>query len=178
MITDIFDAIRDGSYEDFREYYDSNIENVDKYTGLNLLLTAMVNSKNPIEKIKIIQTLIKEGIDINYTSTKYHRNALHTLYFNALRSDAEYLEKVVDILITAKIDLNAKDIYQAIPLKYAITVCKNTTSDMEQQYKHLIKCGSDYNHKDKFGKSCLDYAKELTWRIDFLKFVEVYENEN
>ncbi|MGA3439575.1 ankyrin repeat domain-containing protein, partial [Lactiplantibacillus plantarum] len=32
------------------------------------------------------------------------------------------------------------------------------------------------NLKDGFGKSCLDYAKEYSWRNDFLDIVKEYEN--
>lgn len=178
MITDIFDAIKDGNYEDFKNYYNGDVECIDKYTGLNLLLTAMVNNKNPVDKLKMIEILINDKVNIHFIDKKYKRNALHTLYFNALRSDAGYLEKVVNKLIIAGINVNTKDIYGAIPLKYAITVCKNTTEDMEKQYRYLIRCGSNYKEKDDFGKSCIDYAKELSWRADFINIVKEYENEN
>ena len=178
MITDVFDAIRDGYYEDFKKYYHGDVREIDPYSKLNLLLMAMVNSKNPADKMKMIQTLLHDGIDINYIDKKYRRNALHTLYFNALDSDVAYLEQVVYTLVSAGIDINAKDIYGAIPLKYALTVCKQTTANMEKQYRYLLKCGSDYKHKDNFGKNCLDYAKELSWRADFIKIAEEVENEN
>ena len=66
---------------------------------------------------------------------------------------------------------------KAIPLKYAITIVKLHTEEIKKVYRYMIKAGSDYNLKDAFGKSCIDYAKELTWRNGFIKIAEEMEND-
>lgn len=176
-IVNIFDAIKDGTYKDFLNFYDGSINNINCHTKLNLLLTAMVNDNNASDKIEIIKKLIRDGIDISYLDEKYKRNALQTLYFNTFRGDIKYLEEVTEILVSAGIDINQKDIYGAIALKYAITACKNSTKDMAKIYRYLLSQGSKYCEKDNFNKSCLDYAKELLWRIEFIDLVKEYENE-
>lgn len=34
-----------------------------------------------------------------------------------------------------------------------------------------------YNLKDEFGRSCVDYAKEYSWRNDLLTIIEEWEYE-
>jgi len=36
-ITNIFDAVREGTYDDVKKFYNGNINIIDEYTGLNLL---------------------------------------------------------------------------------------------------------------------------------------------
>jgi ankyrin repeat protein len=177
-IVNVFDAITDGTYEDFIKYYDGNVNQVNPYTNLNLMLTAMVNDKNPDEKLAIIKHLISEGIDINFVDPISHRNALHTLFFNLLRGNSEYITVVVKMLVDFGVDINGKDKYDAVPLKYAITVMKNSTDDLKNIYVFLLGQGSEYMHKDMLGKSCVDYAKEYSWRNEFLNILKEYENEN
>lgn len=43
---------------------------------------------------------------------------------------------------------------------------------MKPVFKYLIKSGSDYNSKDNYGNSCLDYAKQFSWRTGFVQMVE------
>ena len=57
-ITDIFDAVRDGTYADFRKFYTGDPNLFNKYAGMSLLQLAFVNDRNAEEKIKIIQFLI------------------------------------------------------------------------------------------------------------------------
>lgn len=176
-ILTVFDAILDGTYEDFINFYDGNISEENQHTNLNLLLTALLNDKNPNDKLRIIEYLISEGVDINYVDSKYKRNALHTFFFNVVKGPTEYMEQVVELLVNNGVSVNQLDKYDAIPLKYAITNSKKTTEDLEQTYRFLLEQGSNYKHKDTFGKSCLDYAKEYSWRNGFIDIVEEYKNE-
>ena len=63
-------------------------------------------------------------------------------------------------------------------MKYAITINKLSTKDNKEMYKLLISSGSKYNLKDEFGKSCVDYAKEYSWRNDLLTIIEECEYES
>lgn len=177
-IINIFDAVRDGTYEQFLSFYSGNINIISETLEMNLLGLALVNDKLPDQKIKIIEFLLDKGIDINYVDKKNKRNALHQFYFSVMRPTPEYMLKVTKILISHGINVNCLDKYDAIPLKYAITVVKNSTQDIKLVYKYLIENGSNYNIKDKFGKSCLDYANEYVWRNDFIEIVEEFENAN
>ena len=175
-ILNVFDAVLEGKMEDFIKYYDGNIDQVNPYTKLNLLTTAVLNYKNPLDRIYMIEYLISHSIDMNYVDPKYQRNALHTLFFNALSDSADYMNRVVKLLVENGLDVNSLDRFNAIPLNYAIAVTKNSTEDMKDIYLYLLEQGSDYNFKDSFDKSCLDYAKEYSWRHGFIDIVKEYEN--
>lgn len=177
-VTDVFDAARDGTYEQFLEYYSGDVNLVNENLGMNLLCLALVNDENPIDKLKIVQFLISEGININFTDEKDRRNALHTFYFNTLRPSVEYLQEITRLLVEAGVNVNGKDRFGSIPLKYLITITKLPTEDIREIYKYLLECGSDYNNKDIFGKSCIEYAKEYSWRNNFVEIVKEYENED
>lgn len=171
-ILHVFDAVKDGTYDEFKSLFDGNVNQVDEYTKLNLLETAVVNDINVNDKKKIIRHLISCGIDINFVDAKFKRNALHSLFFNVMRGTKEYYLEISQILIHAGIDINQTDKFGAIPLKYAITLNKLITDDMKVVYLFLIESGSDYNYKDNFNKSCLDYANEYDWRNGFVELVK------
>lgn len=177
-IFNVFDAVNQGNYEQFNRFYDGNVNAIDKYSKLNLLSLCLVEDSNQEDRIKIIKFLIKEGIDINYIDKKYRRNALHYFYFDVLRPASEYMLEISKILVENGININQLDKYNAIPLNYAISITKKTTQEIQEVYRYLIERGSDYNKKDIFGKSCIDYANEYSWRNDFIKIVEDYQNEN
>lgn len=175
-IVNIFDAVKEGNFKEFQRFYTGNINVINEFTQLNLLQTALLSVSNETERLKIVSFLLEKGIDVNYQDSKYCRNALHTIFFNFFRGDVQYLLNVVKMLADADIDINAVDKYHAIPLKYAITICKLKTEEMKDVYSSMLKAGADYNLKDVFGKSCIDYAKELTWRTEFIKIVKEIEN--
>ncbi len=170
-IVDVFDAAREGTFEDFKKHY-KKVDEIDKYTGMNLLCLAVCRDKNWKEKLKIIEFLLSQKIDVNFVSTKDKRNALHFLYFCNFRPEVEYLIKATDLLIKNGIEINARDKYGAIPMKYLISVNKLTTQDLKPVFEFLIKHGADYSQKDNFDNSCLDYAKQFSWRNDFIELVE------
>ncbi|WP_438347706.1 ankyrin repeat domain-containing protein [Paenibacillus sp. FA6] len=177
-ITNAFDAVRDGTYEEFIEHYSGDINQINTNLGLNLLNLAVVNDKKPIEKIKIIKFLISEGININFEDSKNKRNALHTFYFNVLRPSLEYMLEITKLISEDGININALDKFNAIPLKYAITITKLATEEIKPIYNYLLEQGADYNNKDIFDKSCIDYSKEYSWRNDVVKIIKEFENEN
>ena len=108
-ITDIFDAVRDATYSDFRKFYTGDPNLFHKYTGLSLFQLLFVNDHNTDEKIKMIRFLISEGADVNFKSPKDQRNALHIFYFSVMRPDPQYILKVTQLLVEAGVNINAKD---------------------------------------------------------------------
>ncbi len=175
-ITNVFDAVLKGTFEDFKILYNGEANQINPHSKFNLLSTAMLNDKNPEDKLAITKYLLKDGIDVSFTDSLYNRNALHTFFFNIMKGPKDYMETVVRLLVENGVDVNAVDKFNSIPLKYAITVNKNTTEDMKDIYYYLVEKGSDVNIKDTFNKSILDYAKEFPWRNDFLEIVKEYEH--
>lgn len=51
-IVDMFDAVRDGTYDDFIKLYTGGINALHKYSGFNLLQLAGTGNSNLEEKIK------------------------------------------------------------------------------------------------------------------------------
>ena len=119
-ITDIFDAVRDGTYFDFMDFYSGNPNLFNKYAGMSLLQLSVVNDRYPDEKIKILRFLISEGADVNFLSPKDQRNALHIFYFSVLRPEPQYMLKITQLLIAAGVDINKKDKFKLFPAKMAI----------------------------------------------------------
>ena len=175
-ITNVFDAVLKGTFEDFKNFYNGEANQINPHSKFNLLSTAMLNDKNPDDKLAITKYLLEDGIDVSFTDSLYNRNALHTFFFNIMKGPKDYMETVVRLLVENGVDVNAVDKFNSIPLKYAITVNKNTTEDMKDIYYYLVEKGSDVNIKDTFNKSILDYAKEFPWRNDFLEIVKEYEH--
>ncbi|MBR6403821.1 MAG: hypothetical protein IKS48_10605 [Eubacterium sp.] len=176
-IVNIFDAVLAGDYKAFKNFYDGNINCINKYTDLNLLQTVMCKEDKYDERIKIISYLIKEGIDVNKVGGKAKGNALHILYSSSNQVDENYLMSVTKELVSAGIDINQKDKYGAIPFSNLIAG-KIDNKLVEKIFCYLYKTGLDCSIKDNYGNSCLDYAKKFSWRMDVVELMEKYENEN
>ena len=177
IIVNSFDAALEADFSEFKRLYSGDINQINPYTKYNLLETLLCKNHNMSERIDIARYLIDKGIDVNHLCGKYKRNALHLLFFNFLRGDIPYLLEMTKLLVSSGVDVNAVDKFNAIPLNYAISICKGETEDYRSVYEFLLKAGSDYNLKDFKGKSCLDYAKEFSWRNGFIKIVEDFEND-
>ena len=173
ILVDIFDAAREGNWDAFQKFFDGNINQVNPHSDCyNLLQLAVTSTENPEGRLAIIRFLLEHGIDLDYREKKFQRNALHIAFFGFRKGNIEYLQKQTELLIAAGMDVNATDKFDAIPMKYAITISKHTTEEMKKIYAMLIRAGSDYKKKDTFQKSCLDYAQEYSWRngvIDIVK---------
>ena len=172
---DIFDIVQNGTYNEFIENYNGDITQIDKYTKLNLLCTAMLNNNLPEEKLKIIKYLLSEKVEVNFLSKKENRNALHYFFQANWWPKIEYAYEVAKLLIEAGIDVNAVDKFGSIPMTYSVTLLKLATEELEPLYMLLLEAGSDYKLKNKSGKSCLDYAKEYSWRSSLLDIIKDYE---
>ena len=89
-----------------------------------------------------------------------------------MRPDPQYMLRATQLLVEAGTDINGKDKYGAIPLNYAITVVKLPTETAMPVYHYLIDHGSNICEKDNSGKTCLDYAKEYSWRNSLVSLLE------
>ena len=168
ILQDIFDAAQEGTFEEFHSLYKGDVNQV-THEKLNLLNMVLTSNTLLDEKLKIIQFLIDEKIDVNCLDSD-NRNALHNLFqFKAnWRIDVEHATKVLSMLLKAGINVNQVDKYGAIPLITAITVLKLTTKEALPLYEMLIASGSDIHRKDFQRKSAIDYAREFSWRQDLL----------
>ena len=168
VLRDIFDAAQEGTFEEFYSLYRGDVNQI-THEKLNLLNMVLTSNTLLDEKLKIIQFLIDEKIDVNCLESD-NRNDLHNLFqFKAnWRVDVEYATKVMSMLLKAGINVNQVDKYGAIPLIAAITVLKLTTKEALPLYEMLIASGSDIHRKDFQGKSAIDYAREFSWRQDLL----------
>lgn len=176
IFMDIFDVAYSGTFSEFKKTFKGDINQTDKYLDLNLLCAVILGEGDDAEQLAKAQFLIDKEININYVTGKEKRNALHLYYFSNWRPDHQFALEVAKLLLESGINVNAKDDYNAIPLKCLLTLNKQPTMENKDLYMLLLNAGSDYRHKDEFGKSCLDYAEEFSWRNDFVGIVEEYEN--
>lgn len=176
LITDIYDAAREGNFDELKLYYQGNINLINESTKMNLLQTVICGKHNYKERLEIIDFLLSEGIDVNYLEVKEQMNALHLLYSSVTNKDVEYLYAVSKKLIEKGIKINQKDRYGAVALSYLISG-KLGTEELRSLFEYLLDKGVDYNLKDKYGNSCLDYARQFPWRKGFVDMVEVYNDK-
>lgn len=175
-ITNIFDAALCGDLEKIKHYYDGNINCVNESTKLNLLQTVVCGKEKYRERLDIISFLIHEGIDVNSQEGKDKQNALHLLYSSLTLKDEEFILSATKILVSAGIDVNQKDKFGAIPLSYLIAG-KLGNSKIEPILIFLIESGTKCNEKDNYGNSCVDYAKQFSWREDILEIMKCTMNK-
>ena len=169
-IVNVFDAALAGDFEVFKQYYDGNINCINKFTKLNLLQTAVCAGNRINERIDIISYLIKEGIDVNYVGGKDKGNALHILYsFNNF--DEKYIVSATKKLVEAGIDVNQKNKFGAIPFTNLIAG-KADNKLVKEMFYYLHDAGMDCSIKDNYGNTCLDYAKRFSWRSDIVELME------
>ena len=175
ILVDIFDAAREGDWDASQKFYNGSINQINQHSNYNLLQLVVTSTENPEGRLAILRFLLENGIDLDYRDKKFQRNALHIAFFDFRKDNLEYLKKQTELLISAGVNVNAVDKFDAIPLKYAITISKHTTEEMKEIYEMLIRSGSDYKKKDTFQKSCLDYAQEYSWRNGFVEIVKEIE---
>ena len=100
-IVNVFDAVQEGNFKEFKRLYTDDVNVIDRYSSFNLLQSVLISTNNEAERLKIIDFLLEHNIDISYQDKKYHRNALHCIFFNFLEGNAEYLLKAVTMLVDA-----------------------------------------------------------------------------
>ena len=75
------------------------------------------------------------------------------------------------MLVAAGIDINQKDKFGAISLSYLISG-KLENSKIKPILLFLIESGVKYYEKDNYGNSCVDYAKQFSWRKELAELME------
>lgn len=174
----IYITAQKGTYEEFKKIYTKDTATTTTGSrNMTILQYIVLNDTYSKDRIKMIEKVIKDGVDVNHICSEHNRNVLHLMYMNFRDKDYPIIFKITKLLIDAGIDVNAKDGFNNIPMKYAIAVLKSTTEELTPLYKLLLDSGSEYKNVDKFGKSCLDYAKEYSWRNGFIDIVKEFENE-
>ncbi|KAI4210775.1 MAG: hypothetical protein LQ351_006357 [Letrouitia transgressa] len=85
------------------------------------------------KSVEVCKALLQAGVNVNYRTTFYQRNALHQLCRGHVDVD------VVDILVHAGIEFEMQDIDRETPLMIAVFWHKTATA------KRLIEHGADVN---------------------------------
>ncbi len=98
--------------------------------------------------VSVLKALLEGGADISETEPKYRSNALH------LAANKSSSPKIIDALISAGADLNARNYLGETPLIMAVNANPETRVVSE-----LIKKGADINARDYQGHSVLEYAR-------------------
>lgn len=168
MEGNIFKIAQEGTFEEFYSVFKGDINQMSN-DNMNLLNVVLTSNSLLEEKVKIVQFLVNEGIDVNYLDSD-KRNVLHNFfqYKANWRVNVKYALTILTILLESGIDINQVDKYGSIPLIYAITVPKLPTEEAMPIYNLLIDSGSDTNLKNFQGKSAVDYAREFSWRHGLL----------
>ena len=78
-IVNVFDAVQEGNFKEFKRLYTDDVNVIDRYSSFNLLQSVLISTNNEAERLKIIDFLLEHNIDISYQDKKYHRNALHCI---------------------------------------------------------------------------------------------------
>ena len=174
-IVNVYDASSEGRYEEFNMLYDGNVNQINVHTKLNLLQAVVAGDDNLEERMKIAKYLISNDVDINYVGGKYKRNCLHILFANRRISNVDYLFSMTKILIENNININFKDKFGAIPLHYLLGPNQYDIEDLREIYMYLVTNKSDYQEKDNYGNSCMDYATQFKREV-FIEVVKEYKN--
>jgi len=136
----IFDIARKGSLEEVEFCYRSNANSIneidDKKSSPLILACYRANEAVALFLADKVQ-------DLNYNS------GMGTALMAAIMSANT---KIIDKLISKKVDLNQSDTNGKTALIYATFFNKN------EIVKSLIRAGADLKLKDKEGRSALDYA--------------------
>ena len=121
-----------------------NYKNIINNYGELLLFKIIKSSKNEEQKIKYINLMMKNGVDINI------RNENSYLINESLKYHNDILAKVI---IEKGANINIKDNFRKTPLMYAIE--NNNSSDIIEL---LLQKGANINDKDFNGNTPLHYA--------------------
>ena len=93
-LEDAFDAIRDGTFRDFKKRYRKDPNAFNKTLRLPLLMMTVVNDGHPDDKLQIMRFLIEAGADVNAAVPGHGWNVLSLFYTNVPRVDILYARKV------------------------------------------------------------------------------------
>jgi ankyrin repeat protein len=107
--------------------------------------------------------LIKRNININHGDTKYQT----PLHYVAMQKSPEFVE----LILKNGGKSNLEDIYGNQALWTAVFNAKGNYTVVEA----FLKFKQDVEHKNKYGKSPLDFAKQITDQF-LIKILENHKN--
>jgi len=141
---DLFQAIRQNDTDFFYSHIDNiDVNQIDE-DGQNLLHEAVAYSRNQLAK-----DLIARNINVNHKDV----NSQTPLHYAANNKEIE----LARLILNNGGDLNIEDKYGNQPLWTAVF---NAKGDYEM-VKQFMGFNPDINHKNKAGKSPLDFAQQI-----------------
>ncbi|MCF0261514.1 MAG: ankyrin repeat domain-containing protein [Sphaerochaetaceae bacterium] len=108
-----------------------------------LMLAAQYNTH-----VVILKAILKEGADLFAVEPKYRSNALH------LAANKCSNPKVIEVLVEAGADINARNYLGETPLIMSVLQNQNT-----RIFSQLITSGADINICDWQGHNVMEYAR-------------------
>lgn len=145
MSIDLFQAVRNKEQDVLvSALNDSNI-NEKNESGETLLHEAVAFANAPA-----VELLLSNGIDVNQRA----KNGQTALHYIALRKNVAHAEAV----LKAGGDLQVEDIHGNQPLWTAVFNARGDYS----MVRLFLKYGGLAQHKNKHGKSPLDFARQIT----------------
>jgi uncharacterized protein len=150
--SNMFQLIRRGSFEEFQnalqEVKDVNF--VINESGKNMLISAVEYDKFDVAKL-----LIERGCDIDHQDNEGN-TALHCVA--KLYTSPKYAE----LLVNNHASLDLENEYGNEPLWDAVfNACKAANDGENSLVEYLVKQGADAKHKNRHGKSPLDFVSNI-----------------
>jgi len=141
---DLFQVVRRGDIGQFNDVFQVDDIDIENEFGQNLLHEAIAS-----KKYSIAEKLISLGIDVNHQDN----NGQTPLHYSAIHGD----RKVAKIILENRGMLDIEDKYGNEPLWHAVFNARGKY-DMVNLFMSGIP---DVNHKNKNGKSPLDFARQI-----------------
>ncbi len=98
--------------------------------------------------VVVLKALLHDGANIHAVEPKYRSNALH------LAANKCSNPKIIEALIDAGADINARNYLGETPLIMAVQANDNT-----RIFSELLSCGADINICDWQGHNVMEYAR-------------------
>ena len=98
--------------------------------------------------VVVLKALLKEGADLFAVEPKYRSNALH------LAANTCSNPKIIEALVEAGADINARNYLGETPLIMAVLSNDNT-----RIFSQLLACGADISICDWQGHNVMEYAR-------------------
>ncbi len=157
--------------EEFKNNY-KQIDAQKMYDGKSLLFYSLSNS-NLDSRYEISNILLKDNVDVLCKNSEYH-TVLHVL-LGQVKNNIKETSKLCKRFIDLGVDINAKDKKGQTALYYIIRM-KQSDEELNELYEiWFSQPNLDLACKDVFGKTVLEYAKMLPYRLKLVERIKKYE---